>query len=382
MRATFASLLVILLIFGSALPFVVQFSHAQASTEISGPINSNMTLTKTGGPYLLTGPVTVSNGVTLTVQAGTSILLGSNYLLVNGTLTAAGTVADPIRIQGGTSQFDSQGNPIYPITFTPFSVGWTEQTRTGCIIENAVLTNTSIYMRASPKINNSTFTNSFVSVANYTLTAEPMTPSPTIVNNTMNGQGTSVAILTVNSIGLIANNNISGYTTGIQMTSDAGTTVQTNLISANTYGIQLIAQKGPVLATIKNNTVTNNTVGISILRGSAAATSSTIQYNNIYANTNYSLTSVIPDNVNVSLNWWGTTDTAAINQTIYDHKQNSTFGTVAFVPFLNAANPAAPNPSTPVIPEMPAPSVIVAVFVVALGAFASVKLARFCKKRD
>jgi hypothetical protein len=382
MRATLTSLLVTILIFGSALPFIVQFGHAQASTEISGLINSNMTLTKTGGPYLLTGPVTVSNGVTLTIQAGTSILLGSNYLLVNGTLTAIGTVADPIRIQGGTSQFDSQGNPIYPITFTPFSVAWNEQTRIGCIIENAILTNTSIYMRASPKINNNTFTNSFVSVANYTLVAEPMSPSPTISNNTMTGQGSVAAIATVNSIGLVANNNISGYTVGIQMTSDGGTTVQTNLVSANTYGVQLIAQKGPVLATIRNNTITNNTIGISVLRGSSAATSPTIQYNNIYANANYSLSLVIPDSLNVSTNWWGTVDTAAINQTIYDHKQNSTFGTVTFVPFLNAANPAAPNPSTPVIPEISAPSVIVAVFAVALGAFASVKLARFYKKRN
>jgi hypothetical protein len=181
---------------------------------------------------------------------------------------------------------------------------------------------------------------------------------------------------------LVANNNISGYNVGLQMTSDAGTTVRTNLISANTYGIQLIAQKGPVLAIITNNTVTNNTVGISILQGSTAAISPTIQYNNIYANTNYSLTSVVTGTVSVPFNWWGTTILTAINQTIYDHKQNSTFGAVDFLQFLTAPNPAAPSPSTPVIPEMPAPSALTATFAVALSAFALTGLKRVYKKRN
>jgi hypothetical protein len=381
MRTSFAILLILILA-ASAFSFAVRLGNAQISTEISGLINLNMTLTKTGGPYLLTGPVTVSSGVTLTVQAGTSINLASNYLLINGTLTANGTAADPIRIQGGTSQFDSQGNPIYPLTFTPFSTSWNEQARIGCIIENAVLTNTSIYARASPKVNNCTFTNSFISISNYTLVAEPITPSPTISNNTMSGQGAYAAIATANSIGLLANNNISGYNVGIQMTSDAGTTVRTNLISANTYGIQLIAQKGPVLAAIINNTVTNNTVGVSILQGSTAAISPTIQYNNIYANINYSLTSVITGNVSVPFNWWGTTTLANIYQTIYDHKQNSSYGAVDFLPFLSLPNPAAPTPSTPVIPEMPPASGLIATFAVALSALALAVLKRFHKKQE
>jgi hypothetical protein len=377
---TLFAILLFLILATSAFSFAVSLGTAQISTEISGLINSNMTLTKTSGPYLLTGPVTVSSGVTLTVQAGTSINLASNYLLVNGTLTANGTVTDPIRIQGGTSQFDSQGNPIYPITFTPFSTSWNEQARIGCIIENAVLTNTSIYARASPKVNNCTFTNSYISISNYTLVAEPITPSPTISNNTMNGQGAYAAVATANSIGLLVNNNISGYNVGILMTSDAGTTVRTNLISANTFGIQLIAQKGPVLAAITNNTVTNNTVGVSILQGSTAAISPTIQYNNIYANTNFSLTSGVTGPVGVPFNWWGTTILAAINQTIYDHKQNNTFGAVDFLPFLTAPNPAAPAPSTPVIPEIPAASALIATFAVALSLIALTGLKRLRKK--
>jgi len=50
-----------------------------------------------GMNWVLTGVVTVGAAVTLTVDAGTVVEFGTgNYLIVNGTLTAAGTAASPI----------------------------------------------------------------------------------------------------------------------------------------------------------------------------------------------------------------------------------------------------------------------------------------------
>ena len=47
--------------------------------------------------WVLTGVVTVGASVTLTVDAGTVVEFGNgNYLVVNGTLMAAGTSASPI----------------------------------------------------------------------------------------------------------------------------------------------------------------------------------------------------------------------------------------------------------------------------------------------
>ena len=64
----------------------------------------------------------------------------------------------------------------------------------------------------------------------------------------------------------------------------------------------------------------------------------------------------ISTNVNATYNWWGTTDTQAINQTIHDNKNDFNLGTVEFVPFLTAPNPEAmPNPNAP-IPTPPAPT--------------------------
>jgi nitrous oxidase accessory protein NosD len=54
--------------------------------------------------------------------------------------------------------------------------------------------------------------------------------------------------------------------------------------------------------------------------------------------------------VNATLNWWGTTDTAAIKQSIYDSSRDFNLGTVTFEPLLTAENTEAyPNQNA----EMP-----------------------------
>jgi hypothetical protein len=64
--------------------------------------------------------------------------------------------------------------------------------------------------------------------------------------------------------------------------------------------------------------------------------------NNLQGNTNYSLYLQGGD-VNATYNWWGTTNTQAINQTIYDFKYDFELGVGTFVPFLTAPNPEAPT---------------------------------------
>ena len=103
-------------------------------------------------------------------------------------------------------------------------------------------------------------------------------------------------------------------------------------------------------AVIENNTVTNNAVGVQI----GGESSPTMSDNNIYGNTlNAKLTG--PTSINLPNNWWGTTDTQAINQTIYDFKDDFTLGIVTFVPFLTAPNSeATPNLNVPI--PTPAPT--------------------------
>ena len=161
---------------------------------------------------------------------------------------------------------------------------------------------------------------------------------------------------------------------GISSNREDGTAlIEQNLISNNTYGISVTSQ-----VTILNNTITDSTVAISL------GTSSVIMaYNNILNYTQNSLIlSEVSTAVNATYNWWGTTDTQAINLTIRDFKYDITLGTVTFVPLLTAQNPQAPStsfslpmpPMTPttVIPEFPSLTLL-AVFLVAASFLVVVK---------
>ncbi len=70
---------------------------ATPMTDKSGNIAANETWTLAGSPYILTGDVTVNNGVTLTIEPGVVVMAGaSKRLLVQGHLQALGTAVQPI----------------------------------------------------------------------------------------------------------------------------------------------------------------------------------------------------------------------------------------------------------------------------------------------
>jgi hypothetical protein len=112
---------------------------------------------------------------------------------------------------------------------------------------------------------------------------------------------------------------------------------------------------------IRNNTIANNVLGID-------GGFSTLVFNNIQNNIN-NIHYTSSADANATYNWWGTTDVAAINQTIYDYKNDFTLGRVNFVPLLTAPNPFAPSvdtPLPPIIPEVPTPMVMMVVMLVTM----------------
>ena len=121
---------------------------------------------------------------------------------------------------------------------------------------------------------------------------------------------------------------------GIENDNTVAATIQRNLISNATTGIQIAT---PIL--VQQNTIINCSVGV------LASSPSTILENNIQGNIqSVSLTSA--NDLNSTYNWWGTSDSQAISQTIHDSKNDFNLGTVDFIPFLNAPNAqATPNVS-------------------------------------
>ncbi|MGD6933755.1 MAG: NosD domain-containing protein [Candidatus Bathyarchaeia archaeon] len=136
-------LLVIVLFCQVILLGSVQFGQVQASETVNGIIASDTTWTQSRSPITLIGPISVNPGVTLTIEAGAIVNLGTYYIQVNGTLQALGTQNNKVQFNGGK------------IVFTEICNGWLEQSDTGCKIENAVFNQTTITSDASLKIINS-----------------------------------------------------------------------------------------------------------------------------------------------------------------------------------------------------------------------------------
>jgi parallel beta-helix repeat protein len=341
--------LVSILACGLILVGTFHFGTVQAATNVIGIINSDTTWTKSNSPYNLTGPAGIAKGVTLKIEPGVTVNLGSYYLVVNGTLYARGSSTENIFFNPYSSTWDYSN----AISFMPDSNGWNGQTGSGSVIENAVFDSVSIGINgASPKINNNTFGGGY-RLKKAIAVSEGS--AAIISNNTIDGAGSDSSAFS-GGIGcggnaLISRNSVFGWDSdGISI--DGGSPiVEGNVVTNNKGGFRVDwSRSSPV---IRNNTIAKNLGGIRLLNGPWPV----IVNNNIYDNTNYNLylhTDNVVGNpehdVSATSNWWGTTDVAKINQSIYDFNDNFNLGKVNFVPFLTAPSPGAPpipssNPS-------------------------------------
>ncbi len=217
----------------------------------------------------------------------------------------------------------------------------------------------------SPTISNNVFAGAYSSSNNNGINVNSGTP--VISNNQFEGKSYLNAIVDTSSSPFIISNNLfSNCLSGITAQAGSILTVVNNSFLEGTDGIY-IAPESSVTVTdnlinhnsrfgiigggnINSNTITNNQVGIH------NPPSGIITNNNIVGNTLNSIDSTTA-NVDAENNWWGTTDTQTINQTIYDSKVDSKLGTVSFVPFLtqpSSSAPAIPD-TTPIITPMPTP---------------------------
>lgn len=120
-------------------------------------IDSDTTWTKADSPHQLTGPLFVSQGATLTIEAGATVDLNDYNVLVNGTLRAIGTNSQKIQLIS-TGKAGSE-----TIEFTKYSNGWNEETGSGSILEYVVTTHVHIDSSAPVKVYKSEIYSIYVS---------------------------------------------------------------------------------------------------------------------------------------------------------------------------------------------------------------------------
>lgn len=344
----------------------IPFSLAETGTNVSGIISSNTTWNQAGSPYSLTDNLGIKEGVILTIEQGVTVNINNYFIQVNGTLNARGSSSNPINLNGGR------------IIFTESSKNWTEDNNSGSVIESANV-NSAIQTYSSPKIagcnvysiltieGSSLITNNVIKADVSVLLGSPLISGnevincqiktylgkaagylPIISNNRITGGG--IACYGGNGYGGYANitgNIVSGCQTGI-IGGDA--IIEGNYVSDNGIGVEILN------GIIQNNTIVNNVIGLNIPKQTAYVfgygelnVTPIIAYNNIIGNSNTSIHSTVSKNdINATNNWWGTTDANAIDQSIYDSKNDFTLGTVNYIPFLSEANFEAPTINMPI----------------------------------
>ena len=146
------------------------------------------------------------------------------------------------------------------------------------------------------------------------------TENATVTNNTIYGcYGAGIGFYEGTGNALILGNTIYDCSYGISINEtgrlngdhNAVVTIQRNLICNTTLGID-----STLPAAVENTTIKNNVVGI------AASAPLSIIYNNIEGN-KQSIYLTSSSNLDAANNWWGITDTQAINQTIHDNKNDA-----------------------------------------------------------
>src|SRR5262249_43151288 len=96
-------------VLASVLMLLLLVPSAASATALPTTITENMTLTPAGNPY--TGSPTIASGVTVKVEPGTKLTLGS--LTVEGTLNAEGTAENPIRFTGTKGEGPGEWKSIF-----------------------------------------------------------------------------------------------------------------------------------------------------------------------------------------------------------------------------------------------------------------------------
>jgi parallel beta-helix repeat protein len=308
----------------------------------SGCIIEHAVLTSTNITVLAGDPVKISkNTIEAEIEALGLAIISDN--------TINGYVAGRV-ITGNTVTGDVRGNTI------------SNNVITGKVYGGDVVSDNTVNGEVTASYG--TVTNNYItSTDSLSEIGVSCSGSASVSNNVISGYSTGVAVGShwygASGFSVIENNVITdnevGISIGIFIRDWVGTsipTIQNNMISRNTKGItfaitlqEMYGDRPPT--TIQSNTISQNEVGIELYSVSYC----TLHDNNIQENSGYNIYLGEAQDFNATYNWWGTTDTATIDDSIYDFHDDFDLGKVNYTPFLTEPNPEAHPKDAPTTPS-------------------------------
>jgi len=365
-------------------------TSASSSTNVSGRISTNTTWTLANSPYIVVDDVVVETDVFLTIEPGVVVKFSSGKsLIIDGALVAQGNSTHKIAFTSNATT--PQPSDWGTIRFRDTSIDQ------ACIIDWAIIeyANAGITLyNSSPKIDNSIMQYNVDGLYSESNGIARIDDS-TVLNNTYGIRGSfsyyyyyppysrseiSNSRIINNTYGVMLNggylmikeSTISNNTLrGIWASMGTDLMILGSNISYNTHGIAAYR------ATISKSIISNNnghgispewysydppqkyyydgtfSISYSTITGnkengivSKGYGTNTIHFSNIYGNTPYDISNLAPyernADVNATDNWWGTTNTAEIDQHIYDYYDDFNLRKVIYQPFLDSPVPIPP----------------------------------------
>ncbi|MBI2875792.1 MAG: right-handed parallel beta-helix repeat-containing protein, partial [Candidatus Tectomicrobia bacterium] len=345
-----------------------------------GSLAVDTTWSTAGGPYLITGDLSVNAGITLTVEPGVRVLFWAlqddqasgwwsnrSELIINsgGTLTAVGTADDPIIFTSSNPQavsgdwggirfqFGGSGTLSYmEVSRATYGVQ-TYGANSSPLIENGVYRDNQLGIYAS-LASSPTISGNMV-VDNSSGGIQVDDAAAAVSNNTVNDNqsmgiyayASSEARRPTISGNLVTGNQ--GY--GIYLSQYGAAEVSGNTITGNaSAGVSYsnYANLGEAYPAITENTITGNRGRGVYLEGNYAL--ARVNHNNIYDNTggffgsSYDLFNTARSQIDARFNYWGTTTTSEMDTggnpkniaRIYDFYDDNFSGLVNYASWLAA----------------------------------------------
>ncbi len=314
-------------------------SSAVAQTEVCGGLFADTSWTAQESPYLLTCDVRVFLDWTLTIEPGVVVQFDpGTELQIDGTLVALGTDAEHIAFisvdpedkgtgvyletnEGGTGVFD----------YADFSS-----------LQTAIRVSCCYGAEEPAAISNCVFFDNDIGLGGHAGNDVIVTDSLFEYNTSAIANADKIVYTSefrYNLYGLNSTERISVYDSVFEF-NDIGLrggngVVEGCTISANGTGVESLFSGG---FDLMKNTITGNDVGVIFIN-----VGSTVECNDIFANTTYNAIVEASTNGSALYNWWGTVDIDEISAGIYDGVDDTSVGLLLFEPFLSSSGDVAPE---------------------------------------